>query len=94
MRRLYCRARSVKIALGTETFPPAINGVAMTFGVVVREPGRRGPAVTARRPRREDLPAGEAAGALQSWETVVGRCEADLIARAARGARRAAPVFA
>jgi glycosyltransferase involved in cell wall biosynthesis len=48
----------VKIALVTETFPPEINGVAMTFGVIARELGRRGHAVTVYRPRRDDLPAG------------------------------------
>jgi glycosyltransferase involved in cell wall biosynthesis len=50
----------VKIALVTETFPPEINGVAMTFGVIARELGRRGHAVTVYRPRRADLP-GDAA---------------------------------
>ncbi len=50
----------VKIALVTETFPPEINGVAMTFGVIVRELGRRGHRVTVYRPRRDDLPAGDA----------------------------------
>jgi glycosyltransferase involved in cell wall biosynthesis len=45
----------VKLALVTETFPPEINGVAMTFGVIARELGRRGHAVTVYRPRRSDL---------------------------------------
>ncbi len=49
----------MKIALVTETFPPEINGVAMTFGVITRELGRRGHAVTVYRPRRDDLPRGE-----------------------------------
>lgn len=49
----------VKIALVTETFPPEINGVAMTFGVIARELGRRGHAVTVYRPRRDDLPVAE-----------------------------------
>lgn len=49
----------MKIALVTETFPPEVNGVAMTFGVIARELGRRGHAVTVYRPRRDDLPAGE-----------------------------------
>jgi glycosyltransferase involved in cell wall biosynthesis len=49
----------VKLALVTETFPPEINGVAMTFGTIVRELGRRGHDVTVYRPRRSDLPAGE-----------------------------------
>ena len=47
----------VKLALVTETFPPEINGVAMTFGVIARELGRRGHTVTIYRPRRDDLPA-------------------------------------
>lgn len=46
----------MKLALVTETFPPEINGVAMTFGVIARELGRRGHAVTVYRPRRSDLP--------------------------------------
>ncbi len=49
----------MKIALVTETFPPEINGVAMTFGVIVRQLGSRGHQVTVYRPRRDDLPAGE-----------------------------------
>lgn len=48
----------VKIAIVTETFPPEVNGVAMTFGVIARELGRRGHAVTVYRPRRWDLPIG------------------------------------
>ena len=47
----------MKIAIVTETFPPEINGVAMTFGVIARELGRRGHAVTVYRPRRDDLPS-------------------------------------
>jgi glycosyltransferase involved in cell wall biosynthesis len=49
-------SHEVKLALVTETFPPEINGVAMTFGVVARELGRRGHTVTVYRPRRSDLP--------------------------------------
>jgi glycosyltransferase involved in cell wall biosynthesis len=49
----------VNLALVTETFPPEVNGVAMTFGVIARELGRRGHTVTVYRPRRDDLPAGE-----------------------------------
>lgn len=49
----------VKIALVTETFPPEINGVAMTFGTIARELGRRGHLVTVYRPLRPDLPAPE-----------------------------------
>lgn len=50
----------MKLAFVTETFPPEINGVAMTFGVIARELGRRGHAVTVYRPRRPDLPAAAA----------------------------------
>ncbi len=50
----------MKLALVTETFPPEINGVAMTFGVIARELGRRGHQVTVYRPRRHDLPAADA----------------------------------
>ncbi len=45
----------VKLAIITETFPPEINGVAMTFGVIASELGRRGHALTIYRPRRPDL---------------------------------------
>jgi len=44
----------VKIAFVTETFPPEINGVAMTFGVITRELSRRHN-VTVYRPTRSDL---------------------------------------
>jgi len=47
----------VKIAFVTETFPPEINGVAMTFGVIARELGRRRHEVTVYRPWRNDLSA-------------------------------------
>ena len=47
----------MKIALVTETFPPEVNGVAMTFGVIARELGQRGHAVVVYRPRRTDLPS-------------------------------------
>ena len=47
----------MKLAFVTETFPPEINGVAMTFGVIARELGRRGHEVTVYRPQRKDLPA-------------------------------------
>lgn len=49
----------MNLALVTETFPPEINGVAMTFGVIARELGRRGHAVTVYRPWRRDLPPPE-----------------------------------
>src|SRR5262245_42019634 len=45
----------MKIAIVTETFPPEVNGVAMTFGVIARELARRGHEVTVYRPRRDDL---------------------------------------
>jgi glycosyltransferase involved in cell wall biosynthesis len=48
----------VKLAIVTETFPPEINGVAMTFGVISRELGLRGHSVSVYRPWRRDL-AGE-----------------------------------
>jgi glycosyltransferase involved in cell wall biosynthesis len=47
--------RHVKLAIVTETFPPEINGVAMTFGTIARELGRRGHTVTVYRPHRNDL---------------------------------------
>lgn len=46
----------MKIALVTETLPPEIDGVAMTFGVIARELARRGRALRVYRPRRDDLP--------------------------------------
>lgn len=49
------RHATVKISLVTETFPPEINGVALTFGQLARELGRRGHAITIHRPRRADL---------------------------------------
>jgi glycosyltransferase involved in cell wall biosynthesis len=49
----------VKLAIVTETFPPEINGVAMTFGVIARELGRRGHEVTVYRPGRSDLAPGD-----------------------------------
>jgi len=48
----------VKLTIVTETFPPEINGVAMTFGHIASELGRRGHQVTVCRPRRDDLPNG------------------------------------
>ena len=48
--------RLVKLAIVSETFPPEINGVAMTFGIIARELGRRGHGVTIYRPWRPDLP--------------------------------------
>jgi glycosyltransferase involved in cell wall biosynthesis len=46
----------LKLAIVTETFPPEINGVAMTFGVIASEMGRRGHSVAVYRPWRRDLP--------------------------------------
>lgn len=46
----------MKLAIVTETFPPEVNGVAMTFGVITRELGRRGHQITVYRPHRDDLP--------------------------------------
>lgn len=45
----------MKIALVTETFPPEVNGVAMTFNVIARELARRGHEVTVHRPARPDI---------------------------------------
>ncbi len=50
----------MNIAIVTETFPPEVNGVAMTFGVIASELGRRGHDVTVFRPRRDDLPRRDA----------------------------------
>ena len=47
----------MKLAIVTETFPPEINGVAMTFGVIAGALGRRGHSVAVYRPWRADLPA-------------------------------------
>jgi glycosyltransferase involved in cell wall biosynthesis len=47
----------VKLTIVSETFPPEVNGVAMTFGVIASELGRRGHEVTIYRPDRDDLPA-------------------------------------
>lgn len=49
--------RNLKLALVTETFPPEINGVAMTFGVIAGELARRGHEVTVYRPHRPEAPA-------------------------------------
>ncbi|HVW21215.1 MAG TPA: glycosyltransferase family 1 protein, partial [Opitutaceae bacterium] len=50
----------MKLALISETFPPEVNGVAMTFGVIAAELGRRGHEVTVFRPGAGP-PAAEAA---------------------------------
>jgi glycosyltransferase involved in cell wall biosynthesis len=48
----------VKIALVTETFPPEVNGVAMTFGIIARELAARKHEITVYRPRRPTDAAG------------------------------------
>ena len=47
----------MKLAIVTETFPPEVNGVAMTFRVIARELAQRGHQVTVFRPKRNDLSA-------------------------------------
>lgn len=47
----------MQLAIVAETFPPEVNGVAMTFGIIARELGRRGHQVTVYRPWRRDLAA-------------------------------------
>lgn len=47
----------MKIALVSETFPPEINGVAMTLGHLVEGLARRGHALTVVRPRQSRLDA-------------------------------------
>ncbi len=49
----------MKLAIVTETFPPEVNGVAMTFGRLARALGALGHTVTVWRPRRDDLAAAE-----------------------------------
>lgn len=51
----------MKLAIVSETFPPEVNGVAMTFGVIAHELAKRGHEVTVYRPRRDDLVANESA---------------------------------
>ncbi len=50
----------LNLAIVTETFPPEVNGVAMTFGVIARELGIRGHRVTVYRPRLADTADTEA----------------------------------
>jgi glycosyltransferase involved in cell wall biosynthesis len=50
----------MKLAIVTETFPPEVNGVAMTFGVIARELALRGHELTIYRPARSDLPSQKA----------------------------------
>jgi glycosyltransferase involved in cell wall biosynthesis len=49
----------VKLAIVTETFPPEINGVSMTFGVIASELARRGHSVAVYRPSRRDIAPGD-----------------------------------
>lgn len=51
----------MKLALVTETFPPEINGVAMTLGQLASGLARRGVAVTVHRPRQPADRAGRPA---------------------------------
>lgn len=55
----------MKIALVSETFPPEVNGVAMTFGVLARELAELGHAISVYRPRRTDLPVRDEPGAYE-----------------------------
>lgn len=57
-KRLPQPPKSLKLTIVTETFPPEVNGVAMTFGHIARELGRRGHEVTVWRPDRPDAPIG------------------------------------
>ncbi len=45
----------LKLAIVTETFPPEVNGVSMTFGVIASELSLRKHDVTVYRPARPDL---------------------------------------
>ena len=45
----------MKITLVTETFPPEVNGVAMTFGLIAHGLVRLGHQITVCRPTRNDL---------------------------------------
>ncbi len=47
----------MKLAIVTETFPPEVNGVATTFGIIASELARRQHKVTVYRPERTDLNA-------------------------------------
>jgi glycosyltransferase involved in cell wall biosynthesis len=44
----------MNIAIVTETFPPEVNGVAMTFGLIARELAARGHRIRVHRPKRND----------------------------------------
>jgi glycosyltransferase involved in cell wall biosynthesis len=47
----------MRLAIVTETFPPEVNGVAMTFGIIAAELAARGHHLTIFRPERADLSA-------------------------------------
>ncbi|OIR01546.1 GDP-mannose-dependent alpha-mannosyltransferase [mine drainage metagenome] len=49
----------LNLAIVTETFPPEVNGVAMTFGVIARELGLRGHRVKVYRPDRVGAEGGD-----------------------------------
>lgn len=62
IRRTHIQATGLRIALVTETFPPEVNGVAMTMSRVVEALLRRGHRVQLIRPRQISeitLPAGD-----------------------------------
>ncbi len=61
------RSPIVKLAIVSETFPPEVNGVAMTFGTIARELGRRGHQLKIYRPARDDL---EEASAGEPYEQI------------------------
>jgi len=57
------KAGCLKLAIVTETFPPEINGVAMTFGTLADKLAAKGHSLTILRPQRRDLsrlPKGDA----------------------------------
>jgi glycosyltransferase involved in cell wall biosynthesis len=52
--RLAARTRPLRIAVVTETYPPEVNGVAMTLGHLVRGLTSRGHTIELVRPRQRD----------------------------------------
>ena len=54
--RIATRFQFVQLAIVTETFPPEVNGVAMTLGRLAQGLGAVGHTVTVWHPRRDDLP--------------------------------------
>jgi hypothetical protein len=67
----------VKLAIVTETFPPEINGVALTFGLIARN--------AALRARLRAVAA--ASLTAHSWEAIIPCFEADLMTMAAPAPR-------